>query len=116
MNESYEVAQEKNEKNKAFRKRLKTFYIGLYGLLGAMFLWACGLGAFGDSKIAVIIGIIVLGVLFVAWILWCVIGIPRICCPHCGRFIGRSNPWNISKCPHCGTSLEIIQYFERENL
>ena len=38
MNGNYEAAQEKMEKNKAFRKRLKNFYIGLYGLLGAMLL------------------------------------------------------------------------------
>ena len=116
MNGNYEAAQEKIEKNKAFRKRLKNFYIGLYGLLGAMLLWGCGLGAFGDSKIAVVIGVGVLAALFVAWILWCVLGIPRICCPHCNKFIGRSNPWNIAKCPYCGTSLEIIEYFEREKV
>lgn len=116
MNESYEAAQKKNEKNKAFRKRLKIFYIGLYGLLGAIILWACGLGAFGDSKIAVAIGWGVLAALLVAWILWCIIGIPRICCPHCDRFIGRSNAWNIAKCPYCGTSLEILECFEREKL
>lgn len=116
MNESYEVAQEKNEKNKTFRKRLRNFYIGLYGLLGAMFLWACGLGAFGDSKIAVAIGFGVLTALFVAWILWCIFGGIRISCPHCDKSIGRSNPWNIRKCPYCGTSLEIVQYFEREKL
>lgn len=116
MNEGYEGAREKNEKNKAFRKRLKNFYIGLYGLLGALLLWVCGLGAFSDSKTAVAIGLGGLGVLFVAWILWCIIGIPRICCPHCGRFIGTSRPWNIRKCPYCGTGLEILQYFEGEKL
>ena len=36
MNGNYEVAQEKNEKNKAFRKRLKNFYIGLYGFCGVL--------------------------------------------------------------------------------
>lgn len=116
MNESYEVVKERIEKNKAFHKRLKIFYIGLYGLLGAMLLWACGLGAFGDSKIAVAIGWGGLAALLVAWILWCIIGIPRICCPHCDRFIGRSNPWNIAKCPYCGMSLEILECFEREKL
>ena len=29
MNESYEVVKERNDKNKAFHKTLKTYYIGI---------------------------------------------------------------------------------------
>lgn len=116
MNENYEMVKERNEKNMAFRKRLKNHYIGRYGLIGVLLLGGWGLYMFADSKTAIIIGLCVLGAIFVAWFLWCIIGGIRICCPHCDKSIGRSNPWNIRKCPYCGTSLEIVQYFEREKL
>lgn len=50
MNENYEIIKERNEKNKAFRKRLKNFYIGMYGLVGVLFLGTVGLCVYADSK------------------------------------------------------------------
>lgn len=116
MNESYEMVKERNEKNKIFRKRLKNFYIARYGLIGILILGVWGFNIFADSKTVATICLGVLGVIFVIWFLWCIINSARICCPHCNKFIGRSDPWNISKCPYCGTSLEILQYLEREKL
>ncbi len=116
MNESYEVIKERNDKNKAFRKRLKNFYIGLYGVVGVMILCALTLKSLTYSKIAVMIGIGVVVAIFVVWIVWCVVSGSKIRCPHCNRYIGRSNPWNITKCPYCGTSLEVLQYYGNEEL
>lgn len=52
MNESYEVVKERNDKNKAFHKRLKTYYIGLWVLVGAMCFGALTLYTLTYSKIA----------------------------------------------------------------
>ncbi len=116
MNESYEVIKERNDKNRAFRKRLKNFYIGLYVLVGVMFLGALTLKTLTYSKTAVMIGAGVLGVIFVAWMLWLIIGGNKIRCPHCNKYIGRSDPSNIQKCPYCGTSLEVQEFYGQEKL
>ena len=116
MDENYEVVKERNEKNKAFRKWLKIYYIVKYGVAGVLLLGSGVLCTLTDSKIAVIMGLCILVAIFVAWFLWCIMGGSKICCPHCNNYIGRSDPWRILKCPYCGTSLEILEFFEREKL
>ena len=116
MNECYEVVKERNEKNKAFRKRLKTYSIIRIVWLGLTLLAMGLISVYVTSKTAALIGICVLGTIFIIWIVWCIIGGLKICCPHCNSYIGRSDPWHIPKCPYCGTGLEILQYYDREKL
>ncbi len=116
MNESYEVVKERNDKNKAFHKRLKTYYIGLWVLVGVMCFGAFTLYTLTYSKIAVKIGVGVLIVIIVVFFVWCIVGANKIRCPHCNKFIGRSDPWNIPQCPYCGTSLKIQEFYGHEKL
>ncbi len=106
----------RNEKNKTFRKRLRNFYIGLYAPLGVMLL-LLGLGYSLESKPAIIVILCVIGVVFVAWLVWMIYGVfTRMNCPHCKAALNRSDPWNIERCPFCGTELTIKEYYEREKL
>ena len=116
MNESYEAAKERNEKNKAFRKRLKIYEIGIIVLFGVLFLGLGALKVYDISETTSKIGGFALIAVFVIWLLWLIIGYFKICCPHCNSHIGRSDPWHILKCPYCGTCLEILKCFAREKL
>ncbi len=112
MNEPIEVTKERNEKNITFRKRLKNTYIGIYSLPIIGLLIMTSLSAYKDNKTVAYIVIGISITIIIAWILWMLIRVPNIRCPHCNQFIGRSDPWNIPKCPYCGTSLEIYEYSE----
>lgn len=116
MNEPIEVTKERNEKNITFRKRLRNTYIGIYSLPCIGLLIMTSFSAYKDNKTVSYIVIAVSITIIIAWFLWLLIRIPSIRCPHCNRFIGRSNPWNIPKCPYCGTSLEILGYSESEDI
>jgi len=116
MNESYEVINERNEKNKTFRKRLKNTYIGIYSLPCIGLILITSLRPYIETKLGAYIVSSVLIIILIAWFLWLLIRIPSIRCPHCNSFIGRSDPWNIPKCPYCGTSLEILEYSESEDI
>jgi uncharacterized protein with PQ loop repeat len=108
--------REKNEKNKTFRKRLRNFYIGLYAPWGVMLLL---MGVFYslESKTAKIAILWVVCGIVVAWFVWMIYGILyRMSCPHCKAALNKSDPWNIPKCPFCGTDLTIKEYYGREKL
>ena len=112
MNEPIEVTKERNEKNNTFRKRLKNTYIGIYSLPCIGLLLMISLSPYmGTKPGAYIVSAVLITILF-AWLLWLLIRVPNIRCPHCNQFIGRSDPWNIPKCPYCGTSLEILKFSE----
>lgn len=112
MNDNYEEITE----NKAFRKRLKVFYYVLYGLVAMLFLCGVMVPSCLKTKIATYIIIGLLVVCLIAIVLWLIIGGSKIRCPHCDRYIGRSDPWNIRKCPYCGDSLEIVEYIGRDKI
>ena len=116
MNEPLEVTKERNEKNIAFRKRLKNTYICVYGIPVVLLLVALSLKAYSELKTAVYILLTVMAILLIVWFLCCLILIPTIRCPHCKSFLGRRDPWNIPKCPQCGTSLEILEFSEENQL
>lgn len=116
MDENLEKVKERNEKNKAFRKRLKNLYKVMYGLMAFMFVTIVILTIESPPRTVMIPALYVECVLFVVWLLCCIIGGLRIRCPHCNAYIGRSDPWNIRKCPYCGESLEILEYYGNKKL
>ena len=116
MNQQEREFRERNEKNMRFRKRLRNFYIGLYAPWGVILLL---MGVFyGLEAKAAKIAVVVVGcVIVVAWFVWMIYGILyRMSCPHCKAALNKSDPWNIERCPFCGTDLTIKEYYGREKL
>lgn len=108
--------RERNEKNKRFRKRLRNFYIGLYAPWGVILL-LMGVFCCLEAKAAQIVVLCINGIIVVAWFVWMIYGILyRMSCPHCKAALNKSDPWNIVKCPFCGTDLSIKEYYGREKL
>lgn len=105
---------ERNEKNKAWRKRLKIFYIGLFApwvvlVVLALVLKSVELPIDGKALLAIMVAT------SVAWALWVILGIFITRCPHCGGFLNRV-PNNAKHCPHCTTILKVYPDFEDTEL
>lgn len=107
--EQIQAYNRRNEKNKAWQKRMKIFYTGVFGLLGVDFVLALALRGQGDVSI---IWVYLAVAIFIIWILWVFIGIFFIRCPHCDSFLNRV-PSNMKFCPQCGTSLQVFPDLEK---
>ena len=104
----------RNEKNKAWRKRCKIFYIGLFVPWIVLLVLVSVLGNAGllkDGKVGETIMIATL----VIWCVWVVFGIFFTRCPHCRGFLNRV-PNNVKHCPHCTTILKVYPDFEDTDL
>ena len=105
---------ERNEKNKAWRKRLKIFHIGLFApwivLAGSTLVLK---NAELPIDIKALLAIMV--ATLVAWVLWGIFGIFFTRCPHCKGFLNRV-PNNVKHCPHCITILKVYPDFENTEL
>lgn len=105
---------ERNEKNKAWRKRIKIFNIGLFApwiilLVLLMVFKNAELPIDGEVISSLIMNMFV--ATFVLWCVWIVFGIFFTRCPHCNGFLNRV-PHNIKHCPHCTTILKVYPDFE----
>lgn len=107
--EQIQAYKKRNERNRAWQKRMKFFYTGLYSLLGVDFVLAIVLQ--GQEKISLIWIYVLIGII-VAVMLWIIIGIFFIRCPHCDSFLNRV-PMNMKYCPQCGTSLQVFPDIEK---
>lgn len=105
--------RERNEKNKAWHKRMKIYYFGVYAPWAVIWLFVF---LIIDPKINPKIWIWIMGAIFVAWVLWVIFGTSLIRCPHCSARLNRANPWNIRYCPFCATDMKVYEYYEREKL
>lgn len=98
--------KQRNEKNRTFHKGLKRFYVSLILSFLLIVLITC---VAAKSKI----WLCVMGVVFVAWLVWFIYGICSIRCPHCSAHINRADPFNIRLCPYCGTILKVYEDVEK---
>lgn len=116
--ENQELEQKivRNERNKVYQKKLKYFYMGVYGLLAAWLLICFTLPAFSDSKTSMLVLGVFAAVIFVIWFVLCISAPFIIRCPHCDSTLYRADPLHITICPYCGTNLKIYEYLERENV
>lgn len=115
-NQELEQKIARNEQNKSFQKKLKYFYLGIYGLLVAWLLICFILPAFIDSKTSITILGILATVLFIIWFILCISAPFILRCLHCDSTLYRADPLHITICPYCGTNLKIYEYLESENI
>ncbi len=106
----------RNERNKAYQKKKKNYYRGVYGLMAAWILWGFVLVALAGSKVGLIIGGCVFGILFVPWLILCVSSPRIIRCPHCDASLYRADPLHIENCPYCRVNLTVKQFYGREEI
>ena len=95
---------ERNERNKIWHKRLNIYYVGAWGMLLLEFLLFVGFMADENHSM---IWLYVMGILFVVWFLWCIVGIFFILCPHCDSFFIHTAPGG-NCCRYCGTKLDVF--------
>ncbi len=105
--EEYETIKSsmKNEKNKIWKKNIKIYYKGAWGML-VFWILALFILAMVGNRTVILAGLIVTGIVFVIWVIWCVAGYIILPCPHCGRHISHM-AMQIKCCPFCGTNLWV---------
>lgn len=113
--EQRNMLAERNEKNKAWRKRLKIFYIGLFVPWGVLVVLILILESVALLPIDAEVFSIIMAATLAVWVLWLVFGIFYTRCPHCRGFLNRV-PNNVKHCPHCATILKVYSDFEDTDL
>lgn len=114
-----EIAK-RNEINKAYRKRMMIYYIGLFAPWVVAIILLLVLGSFrnvlpiGEQEMKTIL-FLIMPTLTIIWILWVIIGIFLTRCPHCGGFLFYVRG-KIRCCPHCATIMEITPDFDENEL
>ncbi len=98
--------KERNDRNKAWRKRVIIFYVGVFGLLVAL-VAACLLTKYDGYEVTYYATITVMIIIA----LWCGIGNFFIKCPHCDDLRVLTAPFS-ERCPYCGTSLIVYPDLE----
>lgn len=104
------ILTERNERNKALRKRHKLFYIGFFVPIGVVLMLSLLVKSIPLPIDADVFGVICITA-FVVWCLWIIVGIFLTRCPHCGGFLNRV-PHHVKHCPHCATILKVYPDFE----
>ena len=110
MNDNYNDVMERNERNKKYRRRLVLQLVLVlaiipYGIISIPILTQ--LHSTNPDFVGIATGIVVAG--FIAWFVGLIVVTNKIRCPHCNKWLGNSNPWNIPNCPYCKTSLETYE-------
>lgn len=98
--------KERNDRNKAWRKRVIIFYVGAFILLVAL-VATCLLmksAEYEESLYATCTVMIIIA-------FWCVIGNFFIKCPHCDDLRVLTAPF-AERCPYCGISLIVYPDLE----
>ena len=103
----YTSSKISNEQNKKYRRRLVLQLVLVlaiipYGIISIPILTQ--LHSTNPDFVGIATGIVVAG--FVAWFVGLIVVTNKIRCPHCNKWLGNSNPWNIPNCPYCKTSLK----------
>ncbi len=113
MNESERQRIEyiaRNEKNKIWNKKIKIYYIGVWGMFVFWLLFLWGLTMISNRSV-MLVCLIVLAIVIVIWLIWCVGGWFILPCPHCGGHISHMT-MRIKSCPYCGTNLGVFPDLE----
>ena len=92
---------ERNERNKVWHKKMQIYQGTVYGTLGVEFLLTMILMSTRAMGL-----LYVMGILFVAWFVWVLVGYVWVRCPHGDSPINNRASF-INSCPYCGTKLGV---------
>ncbi len=98
--------KERNDRNKAWRKRVIIFYVGVFILLVAL-VATCLLMIFAEYEES----LYATSTIMIIIAFWCGIGNFFIKCPHCDDLRVLTAPFAKS-CPYCRTSLIVYPDLE----